>query len=230
MNVTDPKSVYAFKPEFFDGALFDLRILSHREFMSIESSLGVGGGLVRTGWQKILATRFGLVGWEGVVDHVGSVVDFFTGRDGYVDFSLLDRLPFTAVSVIAQEIMRNSRLSEEQSRSLRLGCHLDSFADFDCQSCELLPAHIRQMRGCESPAPCPVFNLNGEDYFRCPWKVVLPLTYECLGAYQFYKDGILPTSGGLYDQSAMFVQSMLVLKSEFADRQAKMSKRGRHGT
>jgi hypothetical protein len=55
----------------------------------------------------------------------------------------------------------------------------------------------------------------GDDYYnRCPHSTVPRETWYWLKAYQFFKQGILPTSGGWLDQTNKFNEIMLFIDGQ----------------
>lgn len=73
------------------------------------------------------------------------------------------------------------------------------------------------MKGCDEPAPIPVFALDGENYFRCPYALITPLTAELLRYFSHYRQGHYPVAGGLLDQSALFLQAVEIIEGEIAE-------------
>lgn len=73
---------------------------------------------------------------------------------------------------------------------------------------------MQSARGCIRPSPIPVFVLDGEQYFRCPLRVITRETAELLRYFKFYKEGYLPVSGGMLDQSAKFLSAIEVIGAE----------------
>lgn len=70
-------------------------------------------------------------------------------------------------------------------------------------------------------ASCPVCRGGGEEpVFQCPGTVCDIDTARVMQAYTDYQNGILPDAGGMYDQSAPFVDMMRVVGSELAALQA----------
>lgn len=76
---------------------------------------------------------------------------------------------------------------------------------------------MQEARGCHEPAPIPVFVLDGEQYFRCPLRIITRETGELIRYFKFYKEGYLPVEGGMLDQSAKFVSSIEVILTEIND-------------
>lgn len=73
------------------------------------------------------------------------------------------------------------------------------------------------MKGCDEPAPIPVFALDGENYFRCPYSLITPLTAELLRFYIHYKQGNYPVAGGLLDQSTLFLRGVEIIDQEIQE-------------
>lgn len=73
------------------------------------------------------------------------------------------------------------------------------------------------MKGCDEPAPIPVFTLDDELYFRCPYALITPLTAELLRFFIQYKQGHYPVAGGLLDQSALFLAGVEIIDQEISE-------------
>lgn len=86
----------------------------------------------------------------------------------------------------------------------------------DCQKCT---DKQKYERGCEKDSPLPGRWQIGEQMFqRCPLKTVNLSSYKMIQAYNFYKNGYLPNSGGWMDQSAKFIEAIDVIEKEVSDR------------
>ena len=88
-----------------------------------------------------------------------------------------------------------------------------------------MPPDVRDNRGCgKAPALIPVFDLDGQAYYLCPWRVITPETIELIRHYWFFKDGLLPIGGGLWDQTEIFIEGIEVLRAEFNARHEQESR------
>jgi len=59
-----------------------------------------------------------------------------------------------------------------------------------------------------------VWNFNGEEFTGCPVRKLNPQIFEYLRAYMFYKNKILPNSGGWIDQPRKFIKAMEIIEVE----------------
>lgn len=73
---------------------------------------------------------------------------------------------------------------------------------------------MQTSRGCYEPAPIPIFVLDDEKYLRCPLRIITGQTVELLRYFRYYREGHLPVSGGMLDQSAKFIIAIDVILNE----------------
>jgi len=68
--------------------------------------------------------------------------------------------------------------------------------------------------GCEETLTSPVFTYKetGEKFYRCPVKLVSEEAWQMLSMYSHYKNGYLPFSGGIFEQSEWFLQRIELLR------------------
>jgi len=59
-----------------------------------------------------------------------------------------------------------------------------------------------------------VWELNGERYKGCPFKIVTKKSANFLRAFNFYKQGYLPNSGAWLEQSAKMLDAFEVIERE----------------
>ena len=59
-----------------------------------------------------------------------------------------------------------------------------------------------------------VWELYGEQYRGCPFKIVTRQSANFLRAFQFYKQGYLPNGGNWIDQSAKMLDAVEVIEKE----------------
>jgi len=84
----------------------------------------------------------------------------------------------------------------------------------DCQTC---PVNLRVERGCEQDSPIPgKWQIEGVSYQRCPRSLLTKDTLEYLYAYSFFRNHILPNSGGWLDQPKKFRDAMLIIEDQVA--------------
>ncbi len=81
--------------------------------------------------------------------------------------------------------------------------------NLDCQSCTEI---LQKSRGCEKKAAIPAFNLDGEDFYRCPLKIITRQSIEYIRFYNFYREGYLPNTGGIMDQPGKFLDAMQIVE------------------
>lgn len=88
----------------------------------------------------------------------------------------------------------------------------------DCANCHKLSPEQRKFKGCDGPAPVPLFEYKNEKYFECPSKVAEPWVLEFISYYSFCKKfSILPISGGLLDQTNLFFEASMFVESMLAE-------------
>lgn len=93
--------------------------------------------------------------------------------------------------------------------------------------------------GCNKDAPVEVFTINcvrcygsdkdcpvckGKDrehFYRCPVKLLTKETLEFLKYYRFFKDGIMPVAGGVYEQSGTFIRAVEIVNKELQEAERK---------
>jgi len=82
----------------------------------------------------------------------------------------------------------------------------------DCEACT---ESQKIERGCEKDSPIPDAWTVGEFTFqRCPVKELDPKTYLYLRAFNWYRRGYLPSSGGWMDQTNKFVEAVAYIEAE----------------
>ena len=59
-----------------------------------------------------------------------------------------------------------------------------------------------------------VWELYGEQYRGCPFKIVTRQSANFLRAFQFYKQGFFPNNGNWLDQSAKMLDAFEVIEKE----------------
>ena len=83
--------------------------------------------------------------------------------------------------------------------------------DLDCRRCT---EEDRIEYGCEKDSPIedmwsnPDFDLA---FRRCPLKIIKRESWEFIDAYNFYKDKILPVSGGIDEQTCRYKEAMMII-------------------
>lgn len=76
--------------------------------------------------------------------------------------------------------------------------------------------HLKRLPGPCDPYECEhsVWNFNGEDFQGCPVKSITQQSGEFIRVYRFFKNGILPRSGGLLDQGGRYIEAMEAIDRE----------------
>lgn len=80
----------------------------------------------------------------------------------------------------------------------------------DCQQCD---DTLKKERGCEGRGILP-FEIDGERHFRCPIKLITPLSWEYIRAFNFFKRGFLPNDKSWLDESQKFLDAMGIIENE----------------
>lgn len=70
-----------------------------------------------------------------------------------------------------------------------------------------------------------VWELNGERYTGCPFRIVTRQSAGYLKAFVFYKNGYLPNPGTWLDQPAKFLDALEIIEKELRDMEAEYMKR-----
>ena len=95
----------------------------------------------------------------------------------------------------------------------------------DCHTCD---DALKRERGCEKEGILP-FELDGEMFFKCPVKLITPLSWEYIRAYHFYKKNMLPNGNGWANESDKYLSAMIVIDNEMIKIETEQIKRQRHG-
>lgn len=94
--------------------------------------------------------------------------------------------------------------------------------DLDCQNCDTV---LQRERGCQAKGTVP-FYIDGKPYFRCPVKLVTPLSWEYVRAFTLYSKSILPNAKGWIEESEKFLSAMTLIGVELAKQeQAKVRRK-----
>ncbi len=70
-----------------------------------------------------------------------------------------------------------------------------------------------------------VWELYGEQYRGCPFKIVTRQSANFLRAFQFYRQGYLPNGGSWIDQSAKMLDAFEVIEKELQAIEVEREKR-----
>ena len=82
--------------------------------------------------------------------------------------------------------------------------------DFNCHNCDEV---LKRERGCEEKGIVP-FHYDNEVIFRCPIKLITPLSWEYLKAFNFYQKSILPNGNNWMNESNKFLEAMMIIENE----------------
>lgn len=90
-----------------------------------------------------------------------------------------------------------------------MAVHLGDLA-MNCQSCL-----SGKKDGCEFEIPGQeTWELNGEEYQGCPFKIVTRQSADFIRAFNFYERGYLPNTGAWLDQPAKMLDAFEVIARE----------------
>jgi len=95
--------------------------------------------------------------------------------------------------------------------------------DFNCRTCDDV---LKRERGCETEGVVP-FYIDGERYFRCPLKLITPLSYEYISAFRFYDKGMLPQGKGWAHEAKKYLEAMAVVDNAVNDIEIRQAKKTR---
>lgn len=77
------------------------------------------------------------------------------------------------------------------------------------------------------------FRVNEEIVYRCPIKLVNPLSWQYIRAYTFYKNKMLPAGKGWLDESDRYLDAMILISNELnrmdQEKMDNATKRTKHG-
>ena len=99
--------------------------------------------------------------------------------------------------------------------------------NFDCHECD---ETLQKERGCEAPGIVP-FYIEDDKYFRCPLKLITPVSWEYIKGFSLYDKGILPNGFGWINESQKFLDAMVIIENEMARMELEAAKKGnpKHG-
>lgn len=82
----------------------------------------------------------------------------------------------------------------------------------NCAACN---ENMKIERGCLKDSPIPdKWQIGNIRFQRCPKKIIDPEVQVYIIAYNFYKNGILPNSGGWLNQTAKFIEMIGLIEGE----------------
>lgn len=86
---------------------------------------------------------------------------------------------------------------------------------FDCKKCSLKNCDVTgEIEGSLGPATYPVWAIDNVGEFNiCPLPMITPRSNRLLELHGFYKNNILPLSGGILDQPNLFMEAMRQIDS-----------------
>lgn len=89
--------------------------------------------------------------------------------------------------------------------------------NFNCHDCD---DKLKEERGCEKGGTVP-FYIEDEVFFRCPLKIITPLSWEYIKAFSFYRNRILPNHANWADESNKFLSAMTIIENQVQIMQSK---------
>jgi len=98
-------------------------------------------------------------------------------------------------------------------------------------NCHVCSAIQKKYRGCESKAIQPfILDIDGksEELERCPLKLITETTIRIINYYYYFKDGFLPSNGGIDNQSVLLLEAFDIIdieKQKVSDKDAGSHKR-----
>lgn len=70
-----------------------------------------------------------------------------------------------------------------------------------------------------------IWEINGEQFTGCPFKIVTRQSAGFLRAFVFYRNGYLPNPGTWLEQPAKFLDAVELIEKELKDMEAETMKR-----
>lgn len=93
--------------------------------------------------------------------------------------------------------------------------------NLDCRTCT---SNLKKARGCLEATPIAVFDLDGEEYFRCPLRVITRQSAEYIRFFNFF-DRHLPNNGAILDQPGKFLDVVMVIEGARGEMEEEGEKR-----
>lgn len=94
--------------------------------------------------------------------------------------------------------------------------------NLDCRKCTDAQ---KKVRGCIKKTSSPAFNLDGENLYRCPLKLITRQSLEYVRFYNFYRDGYLPDDGGIMDQPGKFLDAVGIIENSIREMEKEIEKK-----
>ena len=104
-------------------------------------------------------------------------------------------------------------LSGRRKKKLIMAVWLPRYR-LNCQSCT---EELKRYRGCNAPALQPfILEIDGkkEKLERCPLRLLKIWVMKAMEYYRFYKQGLLPSSGGIAQQSGVMLEAFDIIDNE----------------
>ncbi len=109
--------------------------------------------------------------------------------------------------------MERKSFKRGRKKKLKLAILLPDMK-LDCRVCTEIQ---KKERGCTEKSLLPgAWVLDGEEFDRCPLRIVPVKTYEYIRTYNLFTKGYLPNTGGWFDQPRKFIEVMEFIESELA--------------
>ncbi len=138
----------------------------------------------------------------------------------------IDNLSPEVIKETAEFIVTYSKVNTDFIETLEVGVDLSLDPKYQkdtwkCENCQ--KRKLDKTRNCgylneQTKDPEWEVLVRGKVYKHCPiYMVDASLTSDAFLAYQYFKDGVLPESGGLFDQTEFFVQSSQFVSNKVAE-------------
>jgi hypothetical protein len=92
---------------------------------------------------------------------------------------------------------------------------------YSCPDCD---DKLKAERGCESKGIMPCFYYQ-ETIYQCPLKIITPISWEYLKAFNLYHKSILPHNLGWLEESDKFISAMISIENKRNEVQIELSKK-----
>jgi len=101
------------------------------------------------------------------------------------------------------------RTNDRRKKKLIMAVEVLAESDYDCQACD---DRLKLERGCEQRGQVPSY-LGDEPIYRCPLKLISPLSFEYVRAFAFYSKGWLPNDKSWQMETKKFLDAMIVIEN-----------------
>ena len=138
----------------------------------------------------------------------------------------INNLPPEVIKEVAEYLVTYSKVTTDFIETLEVGVDLSLDPKYKTDTWKCIVCKKRKLdktRNCgflneQEKDPEWEVAVRGKVYKHCPiYMVDASLTADAFLAYQYFKDGVLPESGGLFDQTEFFVQSSQFVSNKVAE-------------